>query len=104
MKLLQVLRGSLVALAIAAGACHAGGKKPGDEPEHPVVPVSKPVQRSVVDYSDHRGRAAARVVTGSASPFPWLASASSTMPRATEVRTSSWEWWSSLPWACAGAW
>ena len=63
MKLLQVLRGSLVALAIAAGACHAGGKKPGDEPEHPVVPVSKPVQRSVVDYSDHRGRAAARVVT-----------------------------------------
>jgi multidrug efflux system membrane fusion protein len=57
MKLLRVLSGGLFVLAIGAMTGHAGDKK-DDAPF--VVPVSKPVQRSVTDFADCTGRASAK--------------------------------------------
>jgi multidrug efflux system membrane fusion protein len=57
MKLLRVVSGGFLVLAIGAVTGHGGGKK---DDALLVVPVSKPVQRSVTDFADYSGRAGAK--------------------------------------------
>jgi multidrug efflux system membrane fusion protein len=57
MILLRVLSGGFFVLAIGAMTGHAGDKK-DDAPF--VVPVSKPVQRSVTDFANFTGRTSAK--------------------------------------------
>jgi RND family efflux transporter MFP subunit len=57
MKLLRVLSGGFFVLAIGALTGQAGDKK-DDAPL--VVPVSKPVQRSVTDFANYTGRTSAK--------------------------------------------
>jgi membrane fusion protein, multidrug efflux system len=57
MKLLRALSGGFFVLAIGAMTGHASDKK-DDAPV--VVPVSKPVQRSVTDFANYTGRTSAK--------------------------------------------
>lgn len=63
MKMLRGFGAGLLLLAIAAWTSHAGAEKAKKDDAPPlVVPISKPIQRTVTDYAEYTGRTSAKEV------------------------------------------